>query len=90
MNRQCSEILQAVGLPQGSPKGNALILIHISRLQDRPPSRGSDFMMVAVGFQPTVGIIQMRLRRAATLETGDYDPEPLHQASRRDAMTSRP
>ena len=47
-------------------------------------------MMVAVGFQPTVGIIQMRLRRAATLETGDYDPEPLHQASRRDAMTSRP
>ena len=42
------------------------------------------------GFQPTGGIIQMRLRRGATLETGGSDPGPPHQASRRDAMTSRP
>jgi hypothetical protein len=42
------------------------------------------------GFQPTGGIIQMRLRRGATLETGGSDPEPPHQASRRDANTSRP
>ena len=41
------------------------------------------------GFQPTDGIIQMRLRRGATLETGGSDPGPPHQASRRDAITSR-
>ena len=28
--------------------------------------------------------------RGATLETGKYDPQPPHQASRRDAITSRP
>jgi hypothetical protein len=42
------------------------------------------------GFQPTGGIIQMRLRRGATLETGGSDPAPPHQASRRDAIPSRP
>ena len=42
------------------------------------------------GFQPTGGIIQLRLRRGATLETGGADPGRPHQASRRDAITSRP
>jgi len=50
----------------------------------------SDLMMVAVGFQPTVDIIKMRLRRGATFETGEYDPRPPHHASRRDAISSRP
>ncbi len=42
------------------------------------------------GFQPTGGIIRMRLRRGATLETGGSDPGPPRQASRRDAIPSRP
>jgi len=35
-------------------------------------------------------LVKMRLRRGAMLETGDCDPGPPHQASRRDAITSRP
>ena len=44
-------------------------------------------MMVAVGFQPTVDIIKMRLRRGATLETG-HDPSPPNRIKRRSATQS--